>query len=334
MCVMFAFLMLFLIGCSEKPVESEPDSFEVLVKSDFIKTHFKTSQIKIVFRDDNEGVLNLLEIDGDDFVLNQLNIDVDPYHPQFSPDGSKIAFCTGWEGVSVPSELFVIDISTPEGKTYKLEGMNAAIPRWRILENGDTAIVFNDYLGSDLNPAWSLSATYQVVYSKNTFGEPKKIMNRSYNGGVSNDNNFAVTGAPRLLFHHASDDDSVNVEMYNDEQVCNASLTRNSENIVSFLETRGEMGMSFTNDRHYFWHQYIFYMDSTGKLIKAIKGSTDGVFEHVEWLYYPGYQIASISNSGVSEYMVLIDYENSTYHKIVKALGMQLMHPDLWVPQK
>ncbi len=32
--------------------------------------------------------------------------------------------------------------------------------------------------------------------------------------------------------------------------------------------------------------------------------------------------------------MVLIDYEKSTYYKIVKALGMQLMHPDLWVSQK
>ncbi len=110
-------------------------------------------------------------------------------------------------------------------------------------------------------------------------------MNRSYNGGVSDDNSFAVTGAPRLFFHYASDDDSVNVEMYNDEQVCNVSLSRNAENIVSFLGTRGKMGVEFTKDKHYIWHQYVFYMDSTGNLVKAIKGTVDGVFEHVEWLF-------------------------------------------------
>ncbi len=131
--ILLLFLILFLISCTDTPSGSDQKSFDVLVDASFFQKHFKTSKVKIVFRDDNENALNFLEIDGDSFDLNQLNVDdgVEPYHPQFSPDGSKIVFSTGAEGVMTPSALYVIDISTPEYKTYKLEGINAAIPRWR-----------------------------------------------------------------------------------------------------------------------------------------------------------------------------------------------------------
>lgn len=333
--VLFLFALI-MVGCTEGPAQSKTEDadFALLVDSTFFEEHFKTSQVKIVFRDDMEESLDFLEIDGNSYKLTKFDIDLDPYHPQFSPDGSKIAFSTGMEGVPGASSLYVIDISTSDYEIHKLDGANAGVPRWRVLENGDTVIVYNDFVGSDRSFEWDSSATYQVTYSANKFGVPEKIMNRSYNGGVSYDNEFAVTGAPRLLFHHASDDDDVNPDMYNDEQVCNASLSRDSSKIASFLETTGKFGVEYTGESDYYWHQYVLYMNTDGKIIKAIKGERTGVFEHVEWLFYPGYQIATVSKMGASEHMVVIDYEGGTYHKILQALGMQLMHPDLWVPQK
>ena len=308
------------------------DGISLLVDSSFFMDKFHSSSIKIAFKDEETNELNYIEINGNKIQHEIIATSATPDHPQFSPDGSKLAFSTGAEGIFEPSDLYVIDLSSADRPIQKLEAEIAAIPRWRVTENGDTSILYNDYVGSDLSPLWSYSGTFIVSYSNNTCGTPLKLFNRSYNGGVSADNSLAVSGSPQLLFHYASDDDSVNIDMYNEDQACNVSMPRDSSKIISFLETQGSMGLQFTQSMSYNWHQYLFYMDSTGKILKAIKSESGYVFNGTEWLYAPGYQIGVLtSTDGESEHIILIDYEHDSYYTIAIAPGKQIAYPDLWV---
>lgn len=308
------------------------DGISILADSSFFMDKFNSSSIKIAFNDEETNELNYIEINGNTIRHEIIATPTAPNHPQFSPDGSKLAFSSGAEGILSQSDLYVIDLSSPQRQIQKLEAASAAIPRWRITETGDTAILYNDYIGSDQDSIWLLSGTFLVSYSNNTFGVPLKLFNRSYNGGVSTDNALAVTGSSKFLFHYASDDDSVNIDMYNGEQVCNVSISRDSNKIISFLEARGSRGREFTQNMRYHWHQYIFYTDSTGNILKAIKCEDGFVFNGTEWLYVPGYQIGTlISTEGESERLALINYESESYFTIILAPGKQIVHPDLWV---
>ena len=311
------------------------DGITILVDSSFFMEKFHSSSVKIAFNDDETSELNYIEIDGNTVRHEIIATSVASNHPQFSPDGSKLAFSTGFEGLPKQSELFVVDLASAERTIYKLEVESAAVPRWRILENGDTAIQYNDYTGSDQDVLWNFSGTYVVTYSNNTFGTPQKAFNRSYNGGISSDNTLAVSGLPRLLFHYATDDDSVNVDMYNEEQVCNVSLTRDTSKIVSFLDARGSKGVEFTQDEEYYWHQYVFYMDYSGEILKAIRADGGYVFNATEWLFIPGYQVGTLTaQDGTNKHVVLIDYEQGGYALILNAPEKEIVYPDIWVDEK
>ena len=320
--------------------EAQPESYAVvdgitfLVDSSFFMEKFHSSSIKIAFNDDETSELNYIEIDGNTIKHEIIPTSGAPNHPQFSPDGSKLAFSTGYEGFPQLSELFVIDLASTERSTYKLDIESAAVPRWRILENGDTVIQYNDFTGSNRDFRWATSGTFLVTYSNNSFGTPQKILNRSYNGGVSSDNSLAVTGAQKLIFHYTTDDDSVNIDMYNDEQVCNVSLSRDTSKIISFLDARGSKGTEFTQDQNYYWHQYVFYMDQSGEIVKAIRADGGYVFNGTEWLFIPGYQVSTITAmDGLSQSIVLIDYEQGSYNIILNAPEKEIIYPDLWVDE-
>ena len=145
-------------------------------------------------------------------------------------------------------------------------------------------------------------------------------------------NSLVVTGAPRLLFHYATDDDSVNIDMYSDEQVCNVSMARDTSKIISFLETRGLKGVEFTQDEGYFWHEYVFYMDYSGEMLKAIRADGGYVFNATEWLFIPGYQVGTLTaQDGTNKHVVLIDYEQGGYALILNAPEKEIFYPDIWV---
>ena len=328
-------LVFGLAGCTaDSPIAGtlKPGPITAHVDGKFFMEKFGTSHVKIAFNDEDRNELNYIEFDGKDFRHEIIPTPAVPNHPQFSPDGSKIAFSTGHEGLTQITEMYVVDISQEDRPVYKLDAENAAIPRWRVLDNGDTAIVFIDFSGPNQDTIWDLSSTFEVVFSNNTFGTPYKLFFRSYNGGVTYDNTLAVTGFTNLLYHYAWEDIEVNREMYNGEQVCNVSVARDTSKLVSFLETRGSIGRAFTKDSTYHWHQYIFYMDFAGTLQKAIKAEGESVFNGTEWIYFPGYQVSALTTADeVTEEIVLVDYERETYYPILKARGRQVAYPDLWV---
>ena len=141
------FLSLGLFGCSADSMiegEIQSDSFITYADEAFFTDKFGTSHIKIAFNDENKDELNYIEFDGNTFRHEIIATPATPNHPQFSPDGSKIAFSTGHEGLTGITEMYVVDLAQEGRPVYKLDTENAAIPRWRILENGDTAIIYID----------------------------------------------------------------------------------------------------------------------------------------------------------------------------------------------
>jgi hypothetical protein len=67
------------------------------------------------------------------------------------------------------------------------------------LENGDTAIVYVTDAGNNKNESdFKAASTWQVTFANGKFGEPQKLFDGAYHGGISEDNSLAVTGA-RLL---------------------------------------------------------------------------------------------------------------------------------------
>ncbi len=306
------------------------DSYNLLAGAEDVQNILGNDHFKLVFRNENKGNLVVMEYDDDSLAVRKLDLGTDLYHPTFSPDGSKIAFCTWFEGAPMRSDLYVFDLKTEKLDTLKVK--SAGIPRWYVLPQGDTTIVYLDFLGSDMSDEWQESSTWQVTYQNGKFGKPHKIFNRSYNGGVSYDYSFAATGAPRLRYHFARDDDSLNSLYYNGEQVCNVSISRDSSVVISFLETAGSLGKEYTHE-NYAWHYYVFYQDTLGQILKAIPALEKTVFDHVEWINVPHLQVGIVSDT-LFEYnrIAVIDYELSKVTLLLEAKAkITMWHPDLWV---
>lgn len=112
---------------------------------------------------------------------------IDAFHPDISPDGKWVAFCTGYESQDGRSEMFVLNLET--GLMKQLDAYSAVIPRWRILENGDTAIVYIDQAGLSQKPVWRSYGTWMVTFKNEKFGKPKKIFSGAFSS-TSNDFKF------------------------------------------------------------------------------------------------------------------------------------------------
>lgn len=139
-----------------------------------IHTYTKSYNIKLAFRNDVSG--NLAYIDYTDGTLSVIEIldTIDVYHPEISPDGERVAFCTMSEGLSGNSALYVRNLDKEGSGLVKLDVKSASIPRWRVLEN-DTAIVYvTDAGNNELDGEWERYSTWQVPFANGKFGTPQK----------------------------------------------------------------------------------------------------------------------------------------------------------------
>ena len=96
----------------------------------------KMDKMKLVFRDELTGHLNFVDYSKGVIGLTEIKDSLDAYHPDVSPDGSKVAFCTGLEGVSGASSVYVRDLDATGSNLVKLDVENASIPRWYVMPNG------------------------------------------------------------------------------------------------------------------------------------------------------------------------------------------------------
>lgn len=300
-----------------------------LVSPETIKRVIGSYNVKLAFRNDVKGNIAYLDYSNGTLSVKEITKGINAYHPEISPDGNWIAFCTGYEGINGTSSVYVqsLDSEIPS-EPIKLNVKSAAIPRWRVLENGDTVIVFVNDAGNNKDEAtFKSNSTWQVKFTDGKFGTPQKLFDGAYHGGISEDQSLAVSGARILRARVAKKD----VIWYDSAQACNVSLSQDGTKRTAFLDFAGKPGKEFVGET-YATHQRVFIADSTGKLIQSIKAPSGYTFDHTEWATNGDKSviIATLTNSnGAHTKIAIVNPEDCSTTEIAE--GEELWHPNLWI---
>jgi Uncharacterized conserved protein len=299
-----------------------------LANVETIKSLTGSYATKLVFRNDISGNISYLNYLDGDLSVKEITSGIDAYHPTISPDGKWVAFCTGIEGVSGKSTLYVQSLEGDSTVQIKFNSGNAAIPRWRVLDNGDTVIVYVSDAGNNKDDAtFKNTSTWQVKFSNGKFSKPQKLFDGAYHGGISEDDKLAVTGS-QLLRARISGKEKV---WYNKEQACNVSFATDGTKRTAFLDFGGKTGKAFVGTS-YAIHQRILIADSNGKLIQTIEAPSGYTFDHSEWTLNGNQAliVATLTNvNGAHTKIVLVNPADSSVTEL--ADGDELWHPYLWV---
>ncbi len=292
--------------------------------------------VKLAFRNDVSG--NLVYVNFSRNVkLVEIEDKIDVYHPDISPDGKRVAFCTTMEGSSVESSVYVRDLNETGSNLVKLPVENAAIPRWRVNSNGDTVIVYVSSAGNNKGEHFMTESTWQVKFANGQFGTPEKLFDGAYHGGVAADNRLAISSSPVLRARLSDGLESNDVIWYNEEQACNASLAKDGSNRTLFLDFGGTEGKAFAGKK-YGVHEMLLVADSTGRLVKTIASPQGYTFDHTEWAEgllksaESNLVVATLTDyNGVHRQVALVDMNNGNVVPLVE--GDEVWHPCLWVWQ-
>lgn len=277
---------------------------------------------KLVFRDDSRG--NLAYVDYSNAFLSVVEIkdSIDSYHPEISPDGKWVAFCTGLEGVSGKSSVYVRKLNASGEPAIRLDVESAAIPRWNVLESGDTVIVYVSDAGDNSDESTFMKkSTWRVPFSGGKFGKPKKLFDGSYHGGVQG--NFAVSGS-KLLRAHKKDVDTV---WFDSKQACNVSLSKSGNGQTLFLDFGDKTDKNFVGEK-YGVHERILIADSTGELVNSIGAPSGYAFDHTEWASSNLIAATLTNGDGAHSKVVAVNTKDSSVTELVE--GVELWHPSLW----
>ena len=299
-----------------------------LASSAAMRSLFQTYKAKLAFRDENSGNLAYIDYSSGNLSVHEIEDSLDVHHPEISPDGKYVAFCTGLEGVSEMSELYVRDLNATGSNLVKLEVESAAIPRWRVLESGDTVIVYVTDAGSNKEEsAFKSASTWQVPFANGKFGKPQKLFDGAYHGGISADNALAVTGA-KLLRARVSGRDTV---WYGGEQACNASLAKDRSKRTLFLDFGGKTGRGYAGV-NYGTHERLLLVDSVGNLVQTLAAPAGYSFDHSEWVSNGNFAVATLTNAnGAHTKIVLVNLTDGSLVELVE--GDELWHPTLWISE-
>lgn len=304
-----------------------------LLNSNSIRSLTGTVQVKLVFRNDVSGNLSFIDYSKGSRNVVEIQDTLDAYHPDVSPDGNWVAFCTGIEGspTSKTSKVYVRRLNENGSDLVKLDVESAAIPRFRITPEGDTAIVY--VTSADVNndeAEFKKQSTWQVVFSKGQFGVPQKLFDGGYNGGVNSKGTLAVTGARLLRAKIAYDGKSVrDTVWYNGEQACNVSLSKDGLNRTLFLDFGGKTGKDFVGEK-YGVHRQLLIADSTGKLIQNVPAPSGYSFDHSEWTSKKNLAVVTLTNANdAHEKIALVNVDDGSVVDLVAS--DELWHPTLWI---
>ena len=302
-----------------------------------LKAYTGTYNMILAFRNDISGNLAYIDYNAGSLTVTEISDTIDAYHPDISPDGKRVSFCTRFEGIAGESRLYVRDLNATGTNLVKLDVQSAAIPRWRVLGNGDTVIVYVTDAGNNKDEsAFKNASTWQVKFADGKFGTPQKLFDGAYHGGISEGNTLAVTGA-RLLRARIADSGSTITEnardtvWYGGEQACNASLAQDGSKRTAFLDFGGKTGREFAGVS-YGTHERLLIVDSTGKLTQTVKAPEGYTFDHSEWATDGNNSniVATLTNAGGAHTkIVLISPSDSSVTELAE--GEELWHPSLWV---
>ena len=320
--------------------ESSTSVITTLASPETVKSITGTYNVKLVFRNDINGNLAYLDYKNGSQSVKEITKGINAYHPEISPNGNWVAYCTAYEGQAKKSTLYVQNLEDDSASPIKLKNENAAIPRWRVLDNGDTVIVYVSDAGINKdNSTFKETSTWEVPFANGKFGTPQKLFDGAYHGGISEDNTLAVTGARLLRARIAKSGSTITKKAidtvwYNNEQACNVSLVQDNSKRTSFLDFGGKTGRKFANE-NYSTHQRILIADSTGKLIQTIKAPSGYTFDHSEWATNgkTSNLVATLANvNGAHTKIVLVNPTDSSVTELVES--EELWHPTLWIMKK
>ena len=302
-----------------------------IVQNTVIRDITGTYKTKLVFRNDLTGNLAYIDYSNGVQSVEEIFDNIDSYHPDISPDGKRVAFCTGLEGVDGKSSVYVRDLNSEGSNLVKLDVKNAAIPRWQVTPSGDTVIIYvSNARNNKDESAFKKESTWQVRFANGKFGKPEKLFDGSYHGGISE--KLAVTGS-QLLRARIKSKDTV---WYNGEQACNVSLAGDNSKRTLFLDFGGNTGRTFVG-KNYQTHKQILIADSTGKLIQNIEAPEGFEFDHTEWAKQFGVSrenliVATLNNAeGAHRKIALINLKDSSIIQLAE--GDELWHPCLWAAE-
>ena len=306
--------------------------YTLLVNSKTVNSFVGAEYSKLVFRD---GVTeHQVYVNFDDAVRSVVDAKVSGgYHPDVSPDGKLVAYTTGMEGISGNAKVYVRSLDE-SGDEQMLPVESAAIPRWRVLENGDTALVYVTDAGSNKDESDFLKrGTWQVRFSEagehEKFGKPEKLFDGAYHGGVAKNNGLAVTGSTLLR----ANVNGKNEVWYDGNQACNVSLSHGGANNVLFLDFGGKTGRDFVGES-YRVHERVLIADSTGKLIKSVASPAGYSFDHTEWIANSDsvFVATLVDANGNHRKIVLVNVNTGDVLPLVE--GEDLLHPALWTGKR
>ena len=312
-----------------------------LANSSTIRSLLGSFKTKIAFRNDVTGNLSYIDYSLATASVVEIRDTMEVYHPDISPDGLKVAFCTGLEGVSGKSSLYVRSLDSEGSGLVKLDVESAAIPRWRVID-GDTVIVYVSDAGTNKNEAdFMKKSTWMVPFSAGAFGTPVKLFDGAYHDGVSEDLKLAVTGSSLLRVKKAKRsllENSSDTVWYDGEQACNASLAMDGSKRVAFLDFGGKAGKRFVG-HSYKAHEFLLVVDSAGKLIQKVEAPAGYTFDHAEWVsgfvkrkgfLKNNFVSATLTNvNGAHPKIVLVDVESGSVTELAES--EELWHPCVWV---
>lgn len=301
----------------------------ITATSSQIKDMVGTYNAKVAFVNYETGNLSYIDFSNSSLSVYEIQDTMPVYHPEISPDGKHVAFCTKLEGVSGASSVYIRDLNLSVSNLTRLDVENAAIPRWRVLPDGDTVIVYVSDAGNNKEEAdWKVKSTWQVPFRNGKFGTPQKLYNGSFHGGISEDGSLAVSGA-RLLRANINGKDTV---WYNGEQACNVSLSRDKTKRTLFLDFGGKTGANFVGSS-YGIHERLLISDSTNQLIQTIAAPKNKAFDHTEWANSSDIAVASTTTpNGAHNELYLISTKDSSLLKLAE--GNELWHPSFWINTK
>ncbi len=292
-----------------------------------------TFRSKLAFRNDLTENIAFVNYSAGTLSITEIRDTLPAFHPEISPDGQRVAFCTVPEGISGNSSIYVRDLTAKGENLVRLDVESASIPRWRV-SNGDTTIVYVSTAANNKNDGeFNSYSTWEVPFRNGKFGSPKKILDGNYHGGISEDNKLAVTGARLLRARIATEKDifqqtAKDSIWYNSEQACNASLAKDGSKRTLFLDFGGKTGREFVGE-NYGVHERLLIVDSTGSLVQSVAAPEGYSFDHSEWATENLVVATLTNNNGAHEKIVLVNLTDSSVTDLVK--GEEIWHPSLWV---
>ncbi|MBK9577186.1 MAG: TIGR02171 family protein [Fibrobacterota bacterium] len=293
---------------------------------------------KLVFlnRASGKGILSWINFDESTPVARSIP-DPDPvFHPEISPDGKWVVWCTVMEGSnSTSSKLKARRLMAKETTTFDL-GIGA-IPRWWV-DGADTFLIWTNTAIDNTNAAWKKDRTYMRRWSSTgtTIGAVQEWNAGGFHDGRSGP--FIYAGYRRLkqldtrsnsvrtLFAAPANGKSQG----DTSQVCNVSSAPDGSGRVMFLDF-GSSAKSTVVGRPYGIHEIAFLADSSGNIERTIP-APEGKFQwdHLEWSNDPRWATAvPLEPNGAYKEIHLLDLASGKSSLI--ASSDELWMPKLWV---